>query len=460
MSTVIYVRQSLDRSGEGAAVERQLAECHALAERQGLAVAHEYVDNDVSASKGIRPAWTELLAAVGRGEIDTVICWHTDRLYRRVRDLVELVETAERHALRILTVRAGDLDLGTPAGRMLAGMLGHAARYEVEQKAARQVASNRQRAERGEYGFSRRPFGYRRENGEVVIVEDEAAVIREIGARYLAGESYYAIAKDLNEREVATVEGRPWSIVTVRDHLKNPAYAGQRHYLGEHVAEGVWPAILDADTWAAVERMRTNRKRPHHWSNVTKYLLSGLAVCGVCGNPMLSRPDRSKRKDGSFVTRVTYSCRTGWCTQRAIEPVDDLVERVLVARLSSPDAADLLVPREDLAPLEAEIADLRQRSDDLAALVADGTLRPAAVRERQAILKPRIEALEARIEALRGHSGLGALIGASDVAERWRALPLPEQRALLSMLMTVTIQPSKTRIFKPEAIEIEWKTAA
>jgi hypothetical protein len=49
MAAVIYVRQSLDRDGEGSAVARQLAECRDHAERRKLEVVHEYVDNDVSA---------------------------------------------------------------------------------------------------------------------------------------------------------------------------------------------------------------------------------------------------------------------------------------------------------------------------------------------------------------------------------------------------------------------------
>lgn len=128
---------------------RQLDACRDLAERNGWQVAEEYVDNDTSASTGLRPEWRRLVADLAVGRYDVLVCWHTDRLYRRVRDLVDLVELAERQALRIASVRAADLDLGTPAGRMLAGMLGHAQRYEVEQKSARQVAANAQRARAG-----------------------------------------------------------------------------------------------------------------------------------------------------------------------------------------------------------------------------------------------------------------------------------------------------------------------
>ena len=70
MSSVIYVRQSLDRDGKGAAVDRQLTECRDLAKRHDLTVSHEYVDNDVSATKGTRPAFTQLLSAIRNGTSD------------------------------------------------------------------------------------------------------------------------------------------------------------------------------------------------------------------------------------------------------------------------------------------------------------------------------------------------------------------------------------------------------
>src|SRR4051794_27417289 len=99
MQAAIYVRQSLDKSGEGAAVDRQLRECQELAERNGWTVAEIYRDNDASATKGVRKDWSRLLDDLSAGRYDVLVCWHTDRLYRRLRDLVELVEIAESRAL-------------------------------------------------------------------------------------------------------------------------------------------------------------------------------------------------------------------------------------------------------------------------------------------------------------------------------------------------------------------------
>lgn len=461
MAAVIYVRQSQDRDGTGAAVDRQLDECRALAERHNLTVENEFIDNDVSASKGARPAFAKLLNAIRAGEVSTILVWHTDRLYRRVRDLVEIVELAEKHTLRVLTVKAGDLDLATPAGRMLAGMLGHAARYEVEQKGARQVAANMQRAAAGHWQFSNRPYGYERVNNEVRVVDAEAAVIREAFERYLRGETYYAIAADLNARDIPTISGKKWSITQLRERLNNPAYAGIRVYKGERVADGTWEPLISRETWERFEAMRLNRKTRHDWPNATKYLLSGLAVCGVCGSRMLARPEyrRTRDADGKKLRVMTYQCTTNWCVSRKLDPVDAMVEAEVVQRLSQPDALQLLTPKADIAPLVEQSQELRARRDSLAELLADGVLSAAAVREQSTRLGKQLESLQNQILAAEGGTQFSALIGATDIADYWQTrMTLKQRRAIITAGLEVTIMKQQnTRRFDPDSVRIEWK---
>ena len=99
MRVAIYTRQSLDRSGEALAVSRQEAECRELADRNRWDVAKVYSDNDKSATNGRRPDWEKLLADLRNGQYDVLICWHTDRLYRRLRDLTGFFLTRSGNCL-------------------------------------------------------------------------------------------------------------------------------------------------------------------------------------------------------------------------------------------------------------------------------------------------------------------------------------------------------------------------
>jgi len=132
----LYLRQSLDRTGAGAAVDRQRTATTALAESRGWSIVEEYVDNDVSASSGkVRPAYRRMLADAEAHRFDAVLAYHPDRIARRVVDLEDLIVRAQRDGFKIATV-TGDLDLSNDMGRLVGRILASVASAEVERKGA------------------------------------------------------------------------------------------------------------------------------------------------------------------------------------------------------------------------------------------------------------------------------------------------------------------------------------
>ena len=380
-----------------------------------------------------------------------LVCWHTDRLYRRLRDLVELVEIAEKRALRIASVKAADLDLSTPAGRMLAGMLGHAARYEVEQKGARQVAANRAAAQRGIVLWTRRPYGYDRAGDRIVVVPAEARELRNAARRLLAGATMQSIVDDLNNRGVTTSLGGHWNVTGLRRLLVNQRHAGRAVSCGEDYGKGTWPAIFDRDTADQLASVLTDpRRRTAPAALNIKYLLTGLIFCGKCSGKMYACPMDNPR-------RMIYRCRKNHLGRR-LDLVDEVVEAAVVARLSRRDAVDLLAPDVDLDALRGRATELRARRDGLAALLADGLLSPAATRDQAGKLTGQISELEREIMAATGDGPLTQVVGADDVAATWAGLPLLAKREIIDTLMTVTILPAgKGVTFDPEHVHIDWR---
>src|SRR6478609_4559422 len=177
MRAAVYTRISEDHTGQGLGVTRQLEDCTALADRLGWDVVARFDDNDISAYNGKhRPGFEALLDAMKRGEVDALICWHTDRLYRSMKDLERLIEIADVAGVQIRTVNGGDLDLSNSSGRMLARILGSVSRQESEHHAERRKAANLQRAAAGEWcATGNRPYGYTK-TGEPL--EPEASLLR------------------------------------------------------------------------------------------------------------------------------------------------------------------------------------------------------------------------------------------------------------------------------------------
>ncbi len=174
MEAAVYLRQSVDRLGDALAITRQRQDCLALCEKRGW-TAHEYVDNDKSASKGRRPAYESMLDDIRAGAIDAVVVWDLDRLHRRPMELEHFIDLADAKHLKLASV-GGDADLSTDNGRLFARIKGAVARAEIERKSSRMKRAARQRAEAGICGGTR-PFGYAESGNE--FIECEAAALRE-----------------------------------------------------------------------------------------------------------------------------------------------------------------------------------------------------------------------------------------------------------------------------------------
>lgn len=441
----IYLRISQDRTGEAQGVERQEKACRDLARRLGLTVTRVYVDNDISATSGKRrPDFEQML----RDRPESIIAWHQDRLLRLTSDLEKVIVLG----VDVHFVAAGMLDLATPAGRAVARTVAAWSQYEGEQKALRQKAANVQRAEKGRWQFSRNPYGYRREAGKIVTVPSEATIVREGYARYNAGETLYAIAKDWNARSVPTHdtnapegERTVWSMRRVQQLLRNDHYAGIVSYRGERIdAEPTWEPLIDSRTWSDYLAMRNGRTRTGAWSTATKHLLSGMIFCGVCGARMLARPDYRRDSDGGRVTFQAYACQAKWCVQIKADDIEPIVNGVILGRLSDKRIVKALREEPDTAPVVTELASLRDRHRALIDLVADGALPRAEARQRGRALAERIEALENRLAGMRRDSPLTDLALSRSIPTKWRKMPLLEKRRVIEDLgLIVTIGKSR-----------------
>ncbi|MFI7508648.1 recombinase family protein [Micromonospora aurantiaca] len=452
ISAAIYVRISSDPRGEGLGVARQEADCRALAARLGWTVGGVYADNDISAYRGkVRPAYERLLADIGAGRVRALLAWHTDRLHRSPRELERFVDLAERTGLQVQTVQAGKLDLATASGRMVARMLGAAARYESEHKADRIRSKLAEVASAGRPHGGHRPYGW--EPNRMTIREDEAAVIREACGRVLNGEPIRAIIRDLNGREVRSATGLAWTHPTFRKMLMHGRHAGLREHNGREIP-AAWPAIVPVETLRAVRRVLDDPGRvttPGRGGRL--HLLSGIAVCAVCGASL--RVNQSKGMEA-------YRCKASGCVSRRRDRMEEFITDVVIARLSRSDAADLLAPEDDggaRAQAAADAERVRQRMDEAADSFAAGAITGRQLETITARLRPQLAALEeAAAPPPDRASVLGDVVGSGDVAAAWAALTPDVRRMVVRLLMEIRVHRGRRGPgFKSEGIEVVWR---
>ena len=126
MRVALYARVSTSNGQQSP--EMQLVEMREFAERRGWTIVAEFVDH-ASGSTDSRPALNEMMAAAKHRKFDALVCWKLDRVGRSLRHLVNLL--AEFEALGIAFVSLRDnVDLTTPAGRLMFQVIGAMAEFE------------------------------------------------------------------------------------------------------------------------------------------------------------------------------------------------------------------------------------------------------------------------------------------------------------------------------------------
>lgn len=459
MKASIYVRISQDRAGERAGVTRQREDCLRRANERGWELLSIHEDNDTSARSGKRrPGFEAMLSEVESGQVGVVIAWALDRLQRSRKDELRLYEACQRHGVTLALVNGADLDFSTAAGRFVADALGSVARLEVELKSDRQRRAQEQAALAGRRSGGRKPFGYTTDG--MTPLEPEASAVRAAYNDYLAGVPLAAIARRWNEAGLVSGQakwgrdkGQPgrWTGTTVRTALKNPRYAGLRAYRGEIVAQAEWPPLVPEETFqATVAKMAAlgnpgPRKSPQR-------LLSGLALCGICGAPAWGGGAARRGMPG-------YRCsRAAGHFSRLSAPVDDYVTEVLLGVLARPDAVDLLTMKRapDTDGMHDELSALRSRLESTAVEFADGVVTPAQLRAITGRIRARMAEIEANLADAGRVDVLGPLVTASDVREVWDGLTLERRRAVVDTLATVTIYPPGrgVRTFRPDTVAV------
>ncbi|MGW0136270.1 recombinase family protein [Streptomyces sp. NPDC003299] len=487
----IYVRISDDREGGGLGVKRQEDDCRLLAASLGWKVVEVYVDNDVTAAdrRKKRKDYLRMLEDVKSGHVDAVVSWHPDRLYRQPAELEDLIIVVEEHKTEIATVKAGDLDLSTPTGRLVARMLGAIAKYEVEHKQERILRKVQELVEAGKiHNSGHRPFGYDRHyDGEgprrkiigETLNEYEAAYVERWADRALAGEKLYSLVLDAIENDVKTTTGGDFTYQAMRALLMSARISGRKEHKGVIKGKAVWPAIISPEKSDALRALLSTRSEEfkaefgERDGTALKHPLSGLVRCTckvphVVGEPCSCAEEGRKHHKMSTGQRgdkdmPIYTCKKdgGGCGGRTIQipDLESLMEKLLFKRLEEVEAVTDEDPDDPRPALEAKLVRWETRKAELEDELLDGD-RPA--REIQdAIDKLNVRMAGARREIAQ-YSVKANLteISAEQLRKEWEDYSVPRKQTVYrGLIREILIHPATRpfNVWNPDRVEVLWR---
>ena len=360
-----------------------------------------------------------------KAPFEVILVWKFSRFTRKREHAVAFKSQLRRKGIRVVSITEQAEDNAT--GRLLEGIIESVDEYYSENLAQEVVRGMREAASRGFFLGSKAPFGYRKikvsdgakERPTLEVDPATAPVVKEIFESSLRGNGLKEICKELNERGV-TNRGKRWYKGGLHYVLTNEAYTGAAVWgktsKGEKDAdpvrvEGAWPALVSKDLFESVQQAMSERapkaQRPGRVGS--KFLLSGLLRCGVCGRPYSGQGAKS----GQF---AYYVCGTlfregaGTCSARYLNAprVEEfIVEKIRERILNEETIVELvqLVAEEidamagelsgRLEVVEAELSDVRKRLEKLYEAIETSELTLEVLSPRIMSLRHREEQLEA-----------------------------------------------------------------
>ncbi|MBI2887471.1 MAG: recombinase family protein [Chloroflexi bacterium] len=456
MDAIGYFRVDSARGKNEAlpSVEEQEVGFLRFCERQGFQPAATFFDGPSTArgsGRGYRQL-VEYLRQPDRGFTVVVVGLVPD-LAREPRETVRRLLELEYLGARVVAAEPVAED---PLEEALESWRRQRGRERLSDRA---LDTLRSKAMRG-YGLGKMPYGYRiGSHGRLEVVPEEAQVVRQIYQMYAQDTlGLRKIARFLNDAGTSTRRGSRWSVVTVRDILRNRVYIGTYVRFGVRVP-GSHEAIIPADLFRQAQRKRESASGGRPPGRQTSFLLTGLALCGYCGARMIGvsrRQSWSRKRDGGH-TEAEY--RYYRCGSRVNQSVCDyhtwrareLEEAVLAAigqQLSVPLPPETdegtAAAAEVRTSLRARLRSLEGRFDRHLDGAARGDLSLTGLRTALAPLLRETQHVELRLQTLEGRgrrSSAGVLshlwgsATASDLMARWNQLTPVDQRLLLGDLV-------------------------
>ena len=290
-------------------------------------VAHVFIDRARSGKDTNRPELQRMLAMIRAGEIHLVMASELSRLSRSIKDFSSIWELMQQHNCGFLSLRE-NFDTTTAAGEMVLYTVANIAQFERKQCSERISANFLARAERGLFNGGSLPLGYAvdpEKRGHLIIVNDEAMIVKEAFRAFLDQGCLSKACKSLNDRGIRLTRLRKcggnrsrlghFTFDNLYNLLTNRAYMGVRIYHDkkgeEQLTSACWDPIIAPEIFERVQTLLKENRYRHKSQSSTRfpYIFSGKVICGQCGDRL---PGKSAH--GNYGKIAYYE--HGWAVKR------------------------------------------------------------------------------------------------------------------------------------------------
>ncbi len=464
----IYTRVSTAMQVDGYSLDAQKNSIMKYVTYKGMEVCGEYSDEGKSGknTQG-RPQFMQMMEDIkaNKDGVDYVVVFKLSRFGRNAADILSFLQLMQDYGVN-LACSEDDIDSAKAGGKLMITILSAVSEVERENIIVQTMEGRNQKAREGKWNGGFAPYGYDLIDGELVINEEDAEIIRIIFDKYLNTDmGALGVAKYLNQKGYVKKARQKnhlsaFSSDFIKDILDNPVYCGkiaygrrrtekkkgtrnETHVVKQEkygVYDGMHEAIISEEDWnrARAKRLKDMYRREKIYSLEHEHALSGILVCPACGGKMYGNVSRKKKPDGNhYADYFFYRCKHGGsqtghtCTysrQHAQDVINDAVAEVIAKCGKNKGFAerisDLLDASADVESINVEIAKLSKQKfqeekaqkklhEQLDSLdvtdrhydrkYSDLTKRDEMFYDRIAELEETIDTLQARVNTLKSN---------------------------------------------------------
>lgn len=312
----VYIRVSTTMQVDGYSLDAQRDKLRKYAEYQNMEIVKEFADEGKS-GKSVegRPEFQRMLDNIesGTDDVQFVLVFKLSRFGRNAADVLNSLQRMQDFGVNLICVEDG-IDSSKDSGKLMISVLSAVAEIERENILVQTMEGRKQKAREGKWNGGFAPYGYKLENGELVIAKDEVEIIQMIFDRYIhTNDGINGVANYLNNhgytkklRQNGTIPG--FSSSFIKKIIDNPVYMGkiaygrrrtekktgtrnETHVVEQSefpVYEGIHEAIISEEDWnlAQEKRSKNNYRREKIHDPEHAHILSGILKCPCCGKGM------------------------------------------------------------------------------------------------------------------------------------------------------------------------------
>jgi len=396
-----YARVSTDDEEQATSYETQVKHyTEFIQKKPEWEYVKVYADDGISGtSTKRRDGFNEMIKDALDGKIDLIITKSISRFARNTLDTISFTRKLKAKGIEVYFEKENLWSLDEKTEFLLTIMA------SMAQEESRSISQNVTMGKRWgmkegrvSWAYSNM-LGYKKENGKIMVVENEAILVRKIYQLFLReGKTCSGIAEYLKENGIPTPSGNSynWTKNTINSILRNEKYKGDallqktytadylehkvernRGHLPQYYVENSHPAIIDKEEWEIVqaELMRREQIGAAYSGNS---IFSSKLICGDCGGFYGKKKWHSTSKYSRFVYRCNgkYNKEHDKCQTPALTE-DKIKEKFVIAynqvmrekQRIIEDVNEVIKLLSDTSELDARVIEFQNKMEVISGLV-------------------------------------------------------------------------------------------